>query len=174
MVGSGRGRSPLVLPPFSETCVAWPGAKARNLALPDPLSRSLVLVCAHVGVCVLINITVHQNKSPCSCCCCVLPRLSAAPVRSLAPWHLSSARHTVPAGIAVPRAFAPALVPLLLMKKTEGPEVSSGAGNAWSQALPTRRAQPGCKGMLVCGTRTQASSLLTCGLFARAFAGCAV
>ena len=76
-----------------------------------------------------INITVHQTpftKIKALCCCCVLPRLSAAPVRSLAPWHLSSARHTVPAGIAVPRAFAPALVPLLLMKKTEGPEVSSG------------------------------------------------
>ena len=149
------------------------GSESRIARSSLSIARSSV--CARR--CLRINITVHQTpftKIKALCCCCVLPRLSAAPVRSLAPWHLSSARHTVPAGIAVPRAFAPALVPLLLMKKTEGPEVSSGAGNAWSQALPTRRAQPGCKGMLVCGTRTQASSLLTCGLFARAFAGCAV
>ena len=38
-------------------CVAWPfAAKARNLGLPDPLSRSLVLVCAlSLGVCVLTS-----------------------------------------------------------------------------------------------------------------------
>ena len=41
----------------------WVGvAKARNLGLPDPLSRSLVLVCAlTVGVCVLTSPFTFNN-----------------------------------------------------------------------------------------------------------------
>jgi hypothetical protein len=35
-------------------------AKSRNLVLPDPLSRSLVLVCA-LSRCLRINITVHKK-----------------------------------------------------------------------------------------------------------------
>ena len=44
--GSGCAASRWGAPPFGDHgCVAWPfAAKSRNLVLPDPLSRSLVLV----------------------------------------------------------------------------------------------------------------------------------
>ena len=59
--GSGCAASAWGAPPLGDHgCVAWVGvAKARNLGLPDPLSRSLVLVCA-LPRCLRINITVHQ------------------------------------------------------------------------------------------------------------------
>ena len=56
--GSGCAASAWGAPPLGDHgCVAWVGvAKARNLGLPDPLSRSLVLVCAlRLGVCVLTS-----------------------------------------------------------------------------------------------------------------------
>ena len=56
--GSGCVASRWGAPPFgNHGCVAWPvAARARNLGLPDPLSRSLVQVCAlFLGVCVLTS-----------------------------------------------------------------------------------------------------------------------
>ena len=60
--GSGCAASAWGAPPLGDHgCVAWVGvAKARNLGLPDPLSRSLVLVCAlRLGVC-----AHHSPKNP--------------------------------------------------------------------------------------------------------------
>ena len=56
--GSGCAASAWGAPPYGDHgCVAWVCvAKSRNLGLPDPLSRSLVLVCAlRLGVCVLTS-----------------------------------------------------------------------------------------------------------------------
>ena len=66
--GSGCAASAWGAPPLGDHgCVAWVcAAKSRNLVLPDPLSRTLVLVCA-LRRCLRLNITVHQKWASPSC-----------------------------------------------------------------------------------------------------------
>ena len=63
-------------------------AKSRNLVLPDPLSRSLVLVCA-LRRCLRVNITVHQLAGVLS---------EARPVEATRPARLACGFEATPGG----------------------------------------------------------------------------